>query len=69
MWPDRSSFSSSVRAQRVAPVPAAAELFAKPRASPLGMFGQETLHLSDVLAAQLPSFYHHHACHGSQSTA
>ena len=52
-------------AQRVAPVPAAAELFAEPRPAPLGMFGQEPLHLPDVLAAQFPSLDHHHACHRS----
>ena len=52
-------------AQRIAPVPAAAKLFAKPRPSPFGMFGQQLLNLPDVLAAQLPSLYHHHACHRS----
>ena len=35
----------------------------------VGMFGQQPLHLSDVLGAQLPSLYRYHACHGSQNTA
>ena len=53
----------------VAPVPAAAKLFAEPGSAPVRMFGQKPLHLPDVPGAQFPSLYHNDACHGSPGTA
>jgi hypothetical protein len=57
------------RGRPVAPIPPVAKLFAEPGSAPVRMFGQEPMHLPDVLGAPFPSLHHHDACQGSHGAA